>query len=735
MGDDVEKRFNAVMEKLIQAPPKSNFNASSSSEGQFSRGKKRPNSSYAVGVGDLRTKSAVRLSNLWGSSSSNESSPCRPWDRGDFYSRLATFKAMLWFGKPQVISALNCARRGWINIDMDTIACEACGVRLLFSCPPSWSLQQVDKAASVFSLKLDSGHKLLCPWVDNACDEKLAHFPQMPTTILVEEYKSRCSSLVQLVALPMISPAVINFLRSTRLEEFLKVSTILESVNSTERLGTDGLRSEPKSDMSLTYYQAQRLISLCGWEPRTLPYFVNLKDQSDQFAKDNQDGHLSQLSRQNISITFFSSNEDSGASDDIQTSDSAISDPNSVVLECKICGSRVGLWVFSMVQRPLEFLRLNGYTDVNSEHIADDRSKEGISNTTFAPSTTSNVTIAGGPLPANQSYMAKISLPIVGHNLRARFSNDFEIRDVSTSESSLLVGKEKNIYLDEHGISDQMATQVSNEIDKLLHHADDIEKVDPPVENHSTSQNGDNLGSSREGGETYHQGRTTEHDGGLEVVTCNSKQAISRGDSKDDGEVEPVVAVKQGNSDNDTVDGMVEDHDILPNVDDLGSSREGVDTYHQGKTTEHDCGPEVVTCNSKQANNQGDSKDDGEVELAVAVRQGDRKDDGVVDLMVENHQILLNVEKISEETARTSALEFDPIRLHKYYCPWITSNGGSAPGWQQTLSALEHQHELSHPSMADAPPSSLINVDDPIAMVKRIFTPTRTKRKKLIHQS
>ncbi|KAJ8553405.1 hypothetical protein K7X08_024083 [Anisodus acutangulus] len=67
----------------------------------------------------------------------------------------------------KAISAVNCARRGWINVDMDTIACEACGSRMLFSTPPSWTRQQVDKAALVFSLKLDSGHKLLCPWIDN----------------------------------------------------------------------------------------------------------------------------------------------------------------------------------------------------------------------------------------------------------------------------------------------------------------------------------------------------------------------------------------------------------------------------------------------------------------------------------------------------------------------------------------------------------------------------------------
>lgn len=42
----------------------------------------------------------------------------------------------------QVVSAVNCARRGWVNVDVDTIACEACGARIFFSTPSSWSHHQ-----------------------------------------------------------------------------------------------------------------------------------------------------------------------------------------------------------------------------------------------------------------------------------------------------------------------------------------------------------------------------------------------------------------------------------------------------------------------------------------------------------------------------------------------------------------------------------------------------------------
>lgn len=41
-------------------------------------------------------------------------------------------------------------------------------------------------------------------------------------------------------------------------------------------------------------------------------------------------------------------------------------------------------------------------------------------------------------------------------------------------------------------------------------------------------------------------------------------------------------------------------------------------------------------------------------------------------------------------------IEFDPIKQHRHFCPWILSTGKSAPGWLQTLSALEENKELSN---------------------------------------
>lgn len=48
----------------------------------------------------------------------------RPWDRGDLFRRLATFRSSTWFCKPAVISPVECARRGWTNTAADLLSCE-----------------------------------------------------------------------------------------------------------------------------------------------------------------------------------------------------------------------------------------------------------------------------------------------------------------------------------------------------------------------------------------------------------------------------------------------------------------------------------------------------------------------------------------------------------------------------------------------------------------------------------
>ncbi|CAK9147844.1 unnamed protein product [Ilex paraguariensis] len=462
--EESEKRFHAIMDKLFHSPTKSitkstpssstpSSSASTRMSGvELTRGKKRHNMSSALAVMEPKAKRFVveeLPNNSSGSSGSVQAPPCRPWDRGDLLKRLASFKSMTWFAKPQVVSAVNCARRGWINVEMDIIACEACGARLLFSTPSSWTQQQVEKAALVFSLKLDNGHKLLCPWVDNACDETLAQFPPTQSADLVENYQRRCSALLQLFALPMISSSAIDYMRSPLLENFLGVSSTLEYGNkSVDVSRIEGNEFEEAS--SILYYQAQKLISLCGWEPRSLPYIVDLKDLQDQSTNNVNPSELSldNSNGKNVSLNIYSSGTDEimETTNNPMVSARVQCDPNSAVLDCRLCAATVGLWAFSKLPWPVEFLRLVGYSEVNGEsdavhhmedeHNSSNRNMECLVNMAKTGTTSLNdrpanlnLTIAGGPPPTKQNFRATISLPVIGQVLRARLSTDSDSLD------------------------------------------------------------------------------------------------------------------------------------------------------------------------------------------------------------------------------------------------------------------------------------------------------------------
>lgn len=102
---------------------------------------------------------------------SHQQSPrYRPWEQKDLLSRLQTFKPRSWFGKPAQISAVTCARHGWINSGPDNLECEVsvssswggcysalgltaldamqfCGECLDLPIRPKWSLHDVQKVS------------------------------------------------------------------------------------------------------------------------------------------------------------------------------------------------------------------------------------------------------------------------------------------------------------------------------------------------------------------------------------------------------------------------------------------------------------------------------------------------------------------------------------------------------------------------------------------------------------
>ncbi|KAE8652536.1 uncharacterized protein LOC101206120 isoform X2 [Cucumis sativus] len=727
MSQDSEKRFHSIMDKLFQnaqSTPNSNSASSPSSSSspsgvQLSRGRKRPYSSSALVVGELRSKSDVIEALQKHSSASVGSSDaplCRPWDRGDLLKRLATFKSMTWFGKPKVVNAINCARRGWVNVDTDTIACESCGARLLFSTPSSWNQQQVEKAALVFSLKLDNGHKLLCPWIDNACDEALADFPPTPPPVLVNKFRERYSMLLQLSALPVISSSFLKWMNSPHLKQFIEELTWENFGNeSLDKSEMEYLGDGHDSDTPKVYYQALKLISLFGWEPRSLPYVVDCKSgASDQSLKKSTTFD----SRPTVSLFTTTTKENVAGNRIAELSSELQSQPNSVVLDCRLCGASVGLWTFHTIPRPVEIIRLVGSTELNSESGTHDSGNKsvinhaGIGNVGISKLTS---TIAGGPTPARQSFKATITLPVIGQSLRARLFSDEKFSDQVYNDQEMVQADSSDKKMSQNSKSNEDAIP-TGETDqpkdgRLLQN----QTLDPgcvtsgddqtplleecvPAQKIEVSENAENSIQSDSGNKVADLHPLTSP---AENPLTSTDAAMITSTECSEKELPSDVSDQCDNSNSKEI-----------------SLADSQMTSCKSSRLEDDTSTDIAGVEESMKDKLGS---DNHTTLENQAREGGGSNDKV-------HTSMNSMHLAHGGEDYSKGVEFDPIRQHRYFCPWIAT-GNVAPGWKQTLTALQREKGSSPHSPKNSPSASLIKVNDPVTSVRNLFTSSAKKLK------
>lgn len=327
-----------------------------SSHGQGSKaaslscvGSQQPRTSLSTSAGD----------SVLGSSQSS----CRPWERGDLLRRLATFKPSNWFGKPKGAGSLACAQRGWMNVNVDKIACESCGVYLSFVLLPSWSTNEVERAGEAFAKQLDAGHNVTCPWRGNSCPESLVQFPPTPQSALIGGYKDRCDGLLQFQSVPIVATSAIEQMQLSRgpqVERLLSQSPSFMAGDVEYKAD-----SIPELEISLDgafclYSRAQKLISLCGWEPRWLPNVLDCEEHSAQSARNGYSVgpaqaqvHPSQDPGPSSNAVSASAKKDTGKSK-VLDGDSRCGS-RSPLLDCSLCGATVRIWDFLTVPRPACF--------------------------------------------------------------------------------------------------------------------------------------------------------------------------------------------------------------------------------------------------------------------------------------------------------------------------------------------------------------------------------------------
>ncbi|RCV40564.1 hypothetical protein SEVIR_9G064300v4 [Setaria viridis] len=281
---------------------------------------------------------------------------CRPWERGDLLRRLATFKPSTWASKPKAASSMACAQRGWVNFDLDKIECESCGAHLIFNALMSWSPVEVANAGEAFAEQLDAAHQNSCPWRGNSCADSLVQLP-LTQSALIGGFKDRCDGLLQFTSLPVIASSAIENMRmtrSTQIDRLLSQSiTFLSGVLGCKAESTAGV--DTHQDSSCSYSQAQKLIGLCGWEPRWLPNVQDCEENSTHSAKNApsvgpDEPFYPHFVEHNKNSFSASAKKDKGKGK-LPLRDSGCS-MRSPLLDCSLCGATARMWDFRPVLRP-----------------------------------------------------------------------------------------------------------------------------------------------------------------------------------------------------------------------------------------------------------------------------------------------------------------------------------------------------------------------------------------------
>ncbi|XP_076891324.1 uncharacterized protein LOC143542668 [Bidens hawaiensis] len=296
----------------------------------------------------------ISLSASVGGSALGSSQPsCRPWERGDLLRRLSTFKPANWFGKPKAASSLACARRGWVNVDVDKIECESCCATLKYVAPDSWTPTKGDNVGEEFSNQLDEGHKVICPWRGNSCAESLVQFPPTPPSALIGGYKDRCDGLFQFLYLPIVAASTVDQMRVSRgseIDRFLVQPHAFVAGESGFKADIASGSDNTKEEALFIYSRAQKLISLCGWEPT---WVRNVQDCEEHSAQSARNGCSYSpitdfaLPEDRLPIKKALSKKGPDKNEQLRA--------RSPLLECSLCGATVRILDFLTVNRPARF--------------------------------------------------------------------------------------------------------------------------------------------------------------------------------------------------------------------------------------------------------------------------------------------------------------------------------------------------------------------------------------------
>ncbi|KAJ0018482.1 hypothetical protein Pint_10961 [Pistacia integerrima] len=238
---------------------------------------------------------------------------------------------------------------------------------IIYFFPPTKFMVEVEEAGEAFAKQLDGGHKVNCPWRGNNCPESLVQFPPAPQSALIGGYKDRCDGLLQFQSLPIVATCAIEQMRVSRgpqVDHFLSQSQNLTAGEVDVKSDSIPELETSRDGAYYLYSRAQKLISLCGWEPRWLPNVQDCEEHSAQSARDGcsfgpseAQVHLSKDPGRSKNTLSASARRDTGKNKILAVESRR--EYRSPLLDCTLCGATVRISDFVTVPQPARFTSNN----------------------------------------------------------------------------------------------------------------------------------------------------------------------------------------------------------------------------------------------------------------------------------------------------------------------------------------------------------------------------------------
>jgi hypothetical protein len=152
-----------------------------------------------------------------------------PWDRTQFLERLKTYRYVeKWMGKPDKISEVQWAKRGWSCVGRDTVECVGgCGKRVVILLQDSreekenqkdrtqeeeddeeeWREKAQEELVDKYAAMIAAAHDGGCLWRRKGCDDTIQRLPLVHQSTAIEALRLRYQSLLVMASELPLKPS------------------------------------------------------------------------------------------------------------------------------------------------------------------------------------------------------------------------------------------------------------------------------------------------------------------------------------------------------------------------------------------------------------------------------------------------------------------------------------------------------------------------------------------------